>query len=290
MGMTLTPRAIVDPLAHPRFVVRALLLNFVFAPAFAWLLTMLFPLDRGHAAGMLLLGGAAGAPFLPKLVQNARGETSLAIALMALLTVGTILFMPFVLPWMVPGFTAHPWVIARPLLLLIVLPLAIGMLVKGGAPGLASRAAPAFAGMGNASLLLLFVLLIAVNLRALLGVVGSGAILAALLYVIGLFAGAWFLGGPKADERVVLALGTTARNFGAALVPAASSFSDPKVTIMLIVSAIVGLVISFLAAGWVRRRTPLPPGGVGLKADGNSTAMKHDEKHGASFDPPTPPL
>lgn len=271
MGMNLTPRAVVEPLAQPRFVVLALVLNFIFAPAFAWLLTIVFPLDRGHAIGMLLLGGAAGAPFLPKLVQNARGDTTLAIALMALLTAGTIFFMPFALPRMVPGFTANPWAIARPLVLLIVLPLALGMVLKGVGPVLTARAMPIFEKIGNVSLLLLFVLLIVANTRALLGVIGSGAILAAILYVIGLFAVAWLLGGPSVEGRGVLALGTAARNFGAALVPAASSFSDPKVTIMLIVSAIVGLVVCFLAAAWVRRRMPARQSDVGLKADGNPT-------------------
>jgi len=56
----------------------------------------------------------------------------------------------------------------------------------------------------------------------------------------------------------VLGIATAARNFGAALVPAASSFSDPKVTIMIIVGAIVCLVVSFLAAGWLRRKAFVP--------------------------------
>jgi BASS family bile acid:Na+ symporter len=270
VGMNLTPQAIIAPLRSLRLVALALALNFVVAPAFAWLLTVIIPLDPGHAAGMLLLSGAAGAPFLPRLVQSARGDPAIAIALMALLTAGTLIFMPLALPWMIRGFAADTWAIARPLVMFIVLPLICGMLAKNRATTLATRAAPVFALIGNASLLLLFVLLIADNFRALLGVIGSGAILAATVYVIGLFGVSWALGGRAPDERCALALGTTARNFAAALVPATSSFSDPKVAIMLIVSAIIGLVVSFTAAAWVRRRMPVPPGHVGLKADGES--------------------
>jgi len=120
--------------------------------------------------------------------------------------------------------------------------------------GRIARIAPVLAKIGNAALLLLFVLMVALNFRALLGVVGSGAILAALLYFAGLFIIGWLLGGSKTEVRGVLGLATAARNFGAALVPAASSFTDPKVTIMIIVGAIVCLVVSFIAAGWVRRR------------------------------------
>src|SRR4051794_12684055 len=139
MGLTLTARAIAAPLRDVRFVLLALGLNFVLAPACAWLLTVLIPLESGHAAGLMLLGGAAGAPFLPKLVENARCDLASAAALMVLLTAGTILFMPFALPLMIPGLGADPWSIARPLLALIIAPLAAGMVVKRLASGAAAR-------------------------------------------------------------------------------------------------------------------------------------------------------
>jgi len=257
-GLTLTPPAMLAPLRNVRLVLVALALNFVLAPAFAWVLTIVIPLDRGHAIGLLLLGGAAGAPFLPKVVESARGDLTLAAALMGLLTIGTIVFLPFALPLMVPGLQAAPWSIARPLVLLIVLPLAGGMFVNQVAAVPAGRAAPVLAKIGNAALLLLFVLLVGLNCTALLGVVGSGAILAALLFFAGLFVIGWLLGGASSRERGALGLATAARNFGAALVPAASSFSDPKVTLMIVVGAIVCLVVCFLAAGWLRRNASPP--------------------------------
>ncbi|EDY20840.1 Bile acid:sodium symporter [Chthoniobacter flavus Ellin428] len=255
VGLNLTPHAIFQPLRNGKMVALALALNFVFAPAFAWLLTVLIPLQHEHAVGLILLSGAAGAPFLPKLTETAHGDLPLAVALMALLTIGTILFLPLALPLLIPGLQADPWSIARPLILLIVLPLLAGMLIKNRAASLAARAAPLLGKVGNLSLLVLFVLLVVLNLHAVLGVVGSGAILAAALYILGLFIAGWVLGGAGPETRGVLGLATSARNFGAALVPATSSLHDPKVTTMLIVSAIVCLVVTFLAASWVRRRT-----------------------------------
>ncbi|MEO8353682.1 MAG: bile acid:sodium symporter family protein [Chthoniobacteraceae bacterium] len=254
IGLVLTPRAIAAPLRDRRFVLLALSLNFVLAPGFAWLLTVVIPLDRAHVAGLLLLGGAAGAPFLPKLVEMANGDIAPAAALMALLTAGTILFLPFALPLMIPGLSADPWSIARPLLLLIIVPLAAGMLVRSRAAAFAARVAPVLATLGNASLLLLFVLLVALNSRALIAVIGSGAILAALIFFSALFVFGWLLGG---SQRRVLSLATAARNFGAALAPATNCFDDPNVTVMIIVGAIVCLVVTFFAAGWVRRQQAL---------------------------------
>jgi len=253
MGLSLQPSAIIAPLRNARLVLATLGLNFVIAPAFAWLLTVLIPLAPGHAIGLLLLSGAAGAPFLPKLVVNARGDLSLAGALLGLLTAGTIVFLPFALPWMVPGLQASAWIIARPLLLLIVLPLIVGMLARSRAASFAGRAGPMLAVIGNGCLLLLFALLVVLNFRAIVGVVGSGAILAALLYIAGLFAMGWLAGSGHPEARGVLALATAARNFGAAIVPASSSFTDPAVMTMLVVSAIVCIVVTFLAATWARR-------------------------------------
>ena len=109
--------------------------------------------------------------------------------------------------------------------------------------------------IGNVALLLLFVLMVALNFRALIGVIGSGAILAALLFFTALFVLGWLSGG---SHRGVLGLATTARNFGAALAPAENCFDDPKVTVMIIVGAIVCLVVSFVAAGWLRRNSATP--------------------------------
>jgi BASS family bile acid:Na+ symporter len=51
-----------------------------------------------------------------------------------------------------------------------------------------------------------------------------------------------------------MALGTSQRNIAAALVVASQSFSDPKVVVMVIVVAIVGLIILIpLARGLATR-------------------------------------
>jgi predicted Na+-dependent transporter len=254
MGLTLTPRGIVAPLRNLALVLPALRLNFVVAPVLAWLLTVLIPLDRGYATGLLLLGCAAGAPFLPQVVEFAHGDVTLAAPLIALLTLGTILFMPFGLPLLVPGLRADPRAIAQPLVLLIILPLCVGMLVKSRAAPFAARAAPVLGILGKASMLLFFALLIALNVRLLLGVVGSGAILVALLYFTGLFIIGWLFCGSKPEVRGVMGLATAGRNFGAALVPAAGGFDDPKVTVMIVVGAIVCIIVSFIAAGLIRRK------------------------------------
>jgi BASS family bile acid:Na+ symporter len=252
MGLSLGARAVAAPLRRFRLVALALVANFVLAPAFAYLLTKAIPLQEAHALGLLLLGGAAGAPFLPKLVELARGDLALSVALTLLLTAGTMLFMPLALPLLIPGVRASPWSIAQPILLQMALPLAVGMLIKVRSEWLAVRLEPAVRAVTTVSLILLLVLLLGLNGKALLGTIGSGAPAASVLFVAGCFAAGYFLAGPDENTRRASALGTAQRNIAAALVTATNSFTDPEVVVMLLVVTLLGLILLVVAARFFR--------------------------------------
>jgi bile acid:Na+ symporter, BASS family len=252
VGLSLTPRAILAPLHNARLVLTALALNFLLAPAFAVALTKLIPLERPHAIGLVLLSGAAGAPFLPKLVQDAHCDLGVAVALMTLLTVVTTLFMPFALPLIIPDLQASPWSIARPLVIFILTPLAAGMLLHSR-DSLVS-AAPILVKLANISALVLIILLITLYFRDLLGIVGSGAIAASVIFLAGLFAAGYLLGGSQIATKGTLGLATAARNIGAALVPASQNFSDSKIMLMVVCCTIVTLLMLVPTAAWLRRK------------------------------------
>ncbi|HEU4679100.1 MAG TPA: bile acid:sodium symporter [Terrimicrobiaceae bacterium] len=253
-GLTLKLRAILEPWRDRRLVLVALVLNFVAAPALAVFLVRVIPIERPYAIGLLLLGGAAGAPFLPKLVEGAGGDLGFAVALMTLLTVGTTFFMPFVLPLIVPGLQASPWSIARPLIALILAPLAIGMVWRSWAPASSAVFQPILARLGSLSAVVLIVLLGLLYFDDLLDLLGSGVLAAAAVYIGSLTVAGYLLGGPHDRIRGVLGLGTGARNIGAALVAASESFSEPKVMIMLVASTIVMLILLVPAARWLRAK------------------------------------
>jgi BASS family bile acid:Na+ symporter len=243
MGAGLTIPQIAEPLHNARLVVLALLANFVLMPLGAIALAKVLWLDEPFAIGLLLLGCAAGAPFLPKLAELAKGNLAFAVGAMVLLMVVTVGFLPIVLPLLLPGITVDAWEIARSLLLLMLLPLAIGLALKARYEELAARVKPVLDWISNVSLILLICLITAANIDKVLQVFGTRAILAGLLFIVlGLGTG-WLLGGTSADTKRVMALGTAQRNIAAALVVASQSFSDAKVVVMVIVVAIVGLIV-----------------------------------------------
>jgi len=243
MGAALTVSQIFDPLRNVRLVVLALVANFVLMPLGAFALAKVLWLDEPLGVGLLLLGCAAGAPFLPKLAQLAKGNLPFGVGAMVLLMVITVAYLPIVLPLLLPGVTVNPVRIAQSLVLLMLLPLAIGLFVKARYDATAARVKPTLDWLSNVSLILLIALITVVNFDKVLQVFGTRGILAGLLFIALGFCIGWMLGGPGNDTRPVLALATAQRNIAAALVVGSQSFSDPKVVVMVIVVAILGLII-----------------------------------------------
>src|SRR6188768_3308690 len=243
MGLGLTLSEIITPLRNIRLVVLALLANFVLMPLVAVGLAKLLQLDEPLGVGLLLLGTAAGAPFLPKLAQIAKGNLAFSVGLMVLLMVITVGYLPLVLPLLLPGVSVNPAKIARSLFLLMLLPLAGALAVKAKFPNVAERTKPFLDRFSNLSLILLVVLITIANVSNVVAVFGTRGILAGILFIATGFVVGWFLGGADAGTRRVLALGTAQRNIAAALVVGSQSFTDPKVVVMIIVVAIVGLLV-----------------------------------------------
>ena len=243
VGVSLTVGQILTPLRNGRLVSLALLANFVLMPLGAFAIARLLRLDEPLGIALLLLGTAAGAPFLPKLASIAKSNLAFAVGLMVLLMVLTVAYMPLVLPLLLEGVTVDPMKIARSLLLLMLLPLGVGLLVKARLGLLADKMRPLLNRTSSISLALLIVLLLVTNVRNVIALFGTRGILASILFLLGGAAIGWLLGGPAFGTKGVLALGTAQRNIAAALVVGGKNFDDPKVLVMVVVVAVVGLLI-----------------------------------------------
>jgi BASS family bile acid:Na+ symporter len=242
MGVGFTVRQIIDSLRDVRLVLLALLANFVAMPLGALALDKMLRLDEPLGVGLLLLGAAAGAPFLPKLTELAKGNLPFAVGLMVLMSVGTVAYLPVVLPLLLPGATVNSGKIAGWLFLLTLLPLAAGLALRAWREGVAARVKPVLDWVSNVILVPMVLLLAVANIDKILHVFGTRGILAGLLLIALGFGIGWMLGGPGVETRRALALGTGQRNIAAALVVATESFDDPSVVIMVIVVTIVGLL------------------------------------------------
>jgi bile acid:Na+ symporter, BASS family len=256
IGLGLSLQQVVAPLRNTRLVLFALVANFVIAPALAVGIGRLLRLDEPFALGLVLLGLAAGAPFMPKIAAVAKGDLALAVGLMVLLMVGTTVLLPVALPRLVEGAQVNPWKIARFLTLLLLLPLVAGLIVKARLDPVAMRLRPILERVSTISLLTMLVLIMAINFKGVLRIFGTGAILAAILFAgLSALAGR-LLGGRDAAQRTVLGLGTGLRNIPAALIVSTQNFKDPNVSVMVIVTTLTGILILGPTARLMGKRAP----------------------------------
>ncbi len=258
MGLTLTVPMIMASISNVKLMVLALVANFIIVPALAYgAAGLLISADHpGLQTGLILVGAAAGAPFLPKLVQTAKGTLALGVGLMVVLMLVTIVYLPIALPFLLPGdVEVDSREIAQSLIVLMLVPLAVGLFIRSRYEQLAADIRPIANQVSSVAIVFLMVALLVVNFDQIINTIGTGGIAAALIVLVGAFVAGFALAGGPEEQRSVLALGTAQRNLSAAIVVAAQNFGDdPEVITMVMVVAVLGLIVLFAAAGELGKR------------------------------------
>jgi BASS family bile acid:Na+ symporter len=258
MGLQLDLKKAASALVDARFVLTALVWSFVIGPALAVLLTKLLPLAEPYALGLILLGLAPCAPFVPLLSERARADVNYVAAYLLLAAIGTEIALPVAIPFLAPELSADPWTISRPLLLFIGLPLVIGIAIESVRRKLADRLHPIVKKVTNFDIVVMLGIVLVLYWRDFVGAIGSYAIGAQILYYCALAAGAYGLGfGLSHDKRSTLALGLSTRNVGAAMAPLLSAQnSDERATVMCIMAVFITLIVGFATAHLLGRQKP----------------------------------
>ena len=255
MGLRLNPQDALRGLRNARFVLLTLGWGFVLGPALAYGITRVLPLAAPYAVGLILMGMTPSAPFLPMIVNRARGDLGYTAAFMLLSALGTVLFMPFAVPMLVEGLTVSAWAIARPLIFVILLPMAIGMVILRVARRTANTMQPWVKKVTGLFTVATLVLCAVVYGKGLLGVAGSLAVASQLIFFAAVTTLTYWLGfGLQADQRIVLSAGMATRNLGAALAPLLTVPDfDQRATIMVVLGFPLMILFALLSVKWFGR-------------------------------------
>ncbi|WP_114856506.1 Na+-dependent transporter [Brachybacterium sp. YJGR34] len=267
MGLRTPLHSFRNQLRDRRTVFSVLGANFVVVPAVGtlliWLLNGLLPHQTGE--GFIIALCAAGAPFVLQLGAMARipyGETA---GPMAVLLLGSILFMPLVVPFLLQDVSVHGWAVARLLLGTMLAPMIAGIVIAAvfpihadhlartaGSVAAVSAVLMFLSGFGSNSMLVMELLLSPVMLVA--------AGLVAMAFVAGRISGD--LAGPTLTVPDGPAILTSQRNIAAALLVARTgaeegTTADSSIVVSILLLSAVGFVMLVpyaLATGVVRRR------------------------------------
>ena len=239
MGLSLTVPQILQPLKNVRLVLLALLGNFVLVPLLAFGITRIIPLDESLQIGLIVLATTAGAPFLVKEVQAAKGNLSLGVGLMFLLMIVTIFYVPIVLPLLLPGVEVNGWDIAKSLIVTMLIPIVLGLMYRSHSPENAGQWAPVMNKVSGVALLIMLVTGLGLNLSHILDLIGSWGFLALILFAVGALLIGMLMGGRDPAVRSVLGLGTAQRNVAAAILVTSLNFTETMTLPFVLVASIV---------------------------------------------------
>ena len=246
-------------LRRPGKLARALASMNVVMPLFTAAMISLFDLRPAVAVALITLAVSPIPPILPRKALKAGGGAAYTIGLLAVASLLAIVFVPLAVDLLgrASGKPARVSVVAvaQVVALTVLAPLAAGMLVRRLARAFAERIARPAAVAGLVLLGAGLVPVLVTTAPAIVPLLGNGTLAAILAFdLVGLAAG-YLLGGPEHEERTVLALTTSSRHPGVALVIASANVSDPKPVIgALVLYLLVNAVVSLLYVAWSKRR------------------------------------
>ena len=246
MGLWLNPADAIRGIRNIPFAANTLLWGFIIGPAVAYAITLVIPLKPPYAIGLILLGMTPCAPFVPVFVNKANGDLGYTAAFKLLVAIATIVFMPFAVPFMVEGLSVSAWTIAKPLIIMILIPLIIGMIILKYSAAIAAKIQPYVKKITGVFTIFTFVFIIIVYGKGIISVAGELAVASQLVFfLIMTVLPYWFGFGLKHEQKIILSVGMSTRNLGAAIAPL---FSVAAIDQRAMVMVVLGLPIMVLFA------------------------------------------
>jgi BASS family bile acid:Na+ symporter len=243
---------------RPALLVRALLSMNVVMPLFALLLGLTFDLHPAVKIALVTLSVAPVPPILPRKALKAGGREEYTIGLLTASALLSIIFVPVTMEVFqaVTGISLQMTALEVALLVLtsVMAPLVLGIAVRSLWNSFAARAATPLNLFAMVLLILAVIPILFTSMRAILGLVGDGTLLAlAAFALVGLVAG-HLLGGPDPVDRPVLALATSSRHPAIALAIAHVNFPNQKLTgAVVVVYLVVSMILAAPYLNWIKR-------------------------------------
>lgn len=240
----------------PGALVRTLFANFVVAPLLGLLIVRVVPLAPGPAAALLILACVPGGLSALQFTRKQKGDEASAVALVVLLSALAVFVSPLILSVVLPG-ASNPDIpytkVVQFYALFLLAPLVAGLILNASASVLAAKMPPVL-GIVSAVCFISFMLLTRSFRKEAVGSIGGVAAGAMLAFILAAMASGWLLGGPRRENRHLLASTTSMRNAALALAVARESPGGAVILPALIAFSLLMVPPNTILALWGRFR------------------------------------
>lgn len=262
IGIQVTATEVAAVVQNRRLIVKAMLANYVLVPAATVALLLLFhPPNPTVPVGFLILAVCPGAPFGPPFTRMARGNAAVSVVLMLLLAGTSAVAAPVLLRLLLPLLTSAGALqvdalkIIATLLVTQLVPLGLAFSLRQWRPAAALRLQRPAQMIGTLLSVLTIVLMIVSKWDLLTNIVPLNY--AKMLVLLGISLGiGWLLGESGIPNRKSMALTTSLRNLGVALVIVQGSFAGTAAVTAVLAYGFVEILGSAVIARMWGRHAP----------------------------------
>jgi bile acid:Na+ symporter, BASS family len=265
MGLSLLPEDFQRITRYPRAVAVGTVCQTLVLPLLGALIARVVPMEPVMAVGLVVVAVCPGGPSSNLMTYLARGDVALSVTLTAVSSIVTVFTIPLFTNLALQHFLGEGAAIALPIgttmlqiVLITLLPTAIGMAIRHRFPGTARRLEKQMGRLAGGLLALIILLLFVREAPKLPGFLAQMGLAIALLNVLAMLAG--FLAGrlfrlPLA-QQVCIAIEVGIQNGTLAIAITAGLLNNPDMAVPAAVYSLLMYVSGFGAVLCGRRLIP----------------------------------
>jgi BASS family bile acid:Na+ symporter len=248
LGMAFTVKQVLAPLNKLRLLLATIVVNTILGPLVAIGVCAVFPLTSQARTGLEVVVIAAAAPAVLKACELAkRADMAMAISFLIVLEVLNVVAAPLWAKVIVTGATVNVGSIIGDLALLVLAPLAIGLLLRARYPEHADSWKPGLERTSNIALYIAIAAGLAANWEAFVNSLGSWVIVVSVVIIVVYVALGWvagFLG--DLDGRITVSMTTSMRFTPVGLIVIATVLNNGSgYLVPALIFALVDTIIPF---------------------------------------------
>jgi len=247
VGLSARPRDLTAIYRHPQLLLRGLVAVNLVVPIVALAMVLILPIEPVVRAGIFTMAVSPLAVFAPGKMSKAGAKASEVISLYAALILAAFIIVPVTLAIVALLIPRAPIVtvamLARPLGLLVFIPLLVGLAVGSLLPAMAKRLAPIANGLGTTAVFVALAIVVVQFADRLPGLVGDGTLLAIVTVIVSGLAAGHLLGGRDAAHRSALAVAAVTRHPGIAVTIVNQNYHDGRAVLAILLFLLTSMVI-----------------------------------------------
>jgi BASS family bile acid:Na+ symporter len=269
IGMRSTIDDLLYVLRRPKLLFKAFLAVDVIPPTAAFTLIKLLPLTTVVKTGIALMAVSPVPPMVPGRMLGAGARKEYAYGVYVAMSLLTIVEVPI---WVAIGAAlfgkdrrADVGLVAAMIVKTVLIPLAVGLVVRHFMPGFSAKAAPWLFKVCVLLVVLLATPIIILIWPSMARLIGNGTLATMAVVVLIALVGGHALGGPDPQDRKTLALASAVRHPGMAITVGTAARIQDDFTAAVLLFVLVGVAVTFayqlgMKAGRPHSRTPAPHG------------------------------